>query len=250
MKLTDNVYLVGGGPFSGFGLTPDADSHVYLIDGGSELALVDCGLGLDEGFAALESNIRDAGFDPGDIGRAFITHYHGDHAGGARRVRDAFGAQIAISADAAPALAAGDEGATGLTAAKAVGVFPEEARLEPTPIDDPLTDGDERQIGTATIRFIATPGHSAGHGSYLLSGGGGTSALFAGDAVFWAGRILLQAMPDCDLQESNASVQRLAGLDFEAFLPGHGAITVTEGKMHPQMAVAEIEKLAVPKGIL
>jgi glyoxylase-like metal-dependent hydrolase (beta-lactamase superfamily II) len=249
MKLTDNVYLVGGGPFSGFGLTPDADSHIYLIDGGTELALIDCGLGLDGGFAALEANIRGAGFDPADIGRAFITHYHGDHAGGAARVREAFGARLAVSADAAPALSAGDEEATGLTAAKAAGIFPEEAGLTPTPIDDALTDGDERAVGKATIRFVATPGHCAGHGSYVLTGAGPT-ALFAGDAVFWAGRILLQAVPDCDLQASNASVQKLAGLEFDAFLPGHGAITVAGGSIHPQMAAAEVENLAVPKGIL
>jgi glyoxylase-like metal-dependent hydrolase (beta-lactamase superfamily II) len=249
MKINDRVYLVGGGPFSGFGLTPDADSHVYLIDGGTELALVDCGLGLDTGFAALLGNIRDAGFDPEEIATAFITHYHGDHAGAAGRIRTELGARLAVSADAASALENGDEEATGFAAAREAGIFPPDARLRPTTVDERLIDGDELAVGEVTVRFVATPGHCAGHGSYLLSGAGPT-ALFAGDAVFWAGRILLQSVPDCDLQLSNASVRKLADLEFEAFLPGHGAITVAGGKIHPQMAAAEIGNLAVPKGIL
>jgi len=44
VKLTDDVYLVGGGDY-GFNLTHRLDCHVYLIDGGDELALVDAGFG-------------------------------------------------------------------------------------------------------------------------------------------------------------------------------------------------------------
>ena len=46
MKLTDNVYLVGSGML-GFGLTDDYDCHMYLLDGGSEAALIDAGGGRD-----------------------------------------------------------------------------------------------------------------------------------------------------------------------------------------------------------
>ena len=44
MKLTDDVYLVGGGDY-GFNLTHRLDCHTYPIDGGDELALVDAGFG-------------------------------------------------------------------------------------------------------------------------------------------------------------------------------------------------------------
>ena len=40
---------MGGGPFTGFGLSADFDAHVYLLDGGDELALVDCGMGTELG---------------------------------------------------------------------------------------------------------------------------------------------------------------------------------------------------------
>lgn len=249
MRLTDTVHLVGGGPFSGFGLTSAPDSHVYLVDGGSEIALIDCGLGLSGSFAELEANIAAAGFDPRDISTVFVTHYHADHAGGVHLARERFDARIAISVDAAAVIEAGDEDASGLAAARDAGVFPREATMTPTPVDEQLVDGDELRVGDARIQFIATPGHCAGHGSYLLSGVG-HDALFAGDAVFWAGRILLQAVPDCDLQASHASIGRLAVLEFEAFFPGHGAITVSGGSMHPRMAQAEIDKLAIPKSIV
>lgn len=250
MRLTEHVHLVGGGPFSGFGLTSAADSHVYLVDGGDGLALVDVGLGMADGFDELVANIRGAGFDPEDVAQVVITHYHADHAAGAARVRDSLGASVAIGGEAADSVEAGDEDTTGLTAARAAGVFPAEARFPPCPVARRLRDGDVVRVGEATLTFVATPGHCRGHGSYLLGGEGVRPALFAGDALFWAGRILLQAVPDCHLQESIESVRRLAGLAFEAFLPGHGAVTVAGGRMHAEMALAEIERLGVPKPIL
>ena len=36
MKLTDDVYLVGGGDY-GFNLTHRLDCHTYVVDGGDEL---------------------------------------------------------------------------------------------------------------------------------------------------------------------------------------------------------------------
>lgn len=249
MRLTEHVYLVGGGPFTGFGLTSGPDSHIYLIDGGGELALVDSGLGLDEDFSRIIENIEAHGFDPGSISTVAITHYHGDHAGGAAKVRHELGANVAISADVAGAVQAGDEEATGFAAARDAGIFPEGSSLEACEVDTALTDGDVITVGELNLEFVATPGHCAGHGSYLLHQDQG-SALFTGDSLFWAGRILLQAVPDCDLGESLESIRRMASLEFEAFLPGHGSLAVNGGQVHAAMAKAEIDGLGVPKSLL
>jgi hydroxyacylglutathione hydrolase len=249
MQLTDHIYLVGGGPFTGFGLTSGPDCHIYLIDGGDELALVDSGLGVGGDFERLVENITDHGFDPGDIATVALTHYHGDHAGGAARAQREFEATLAIHADAADPLEAADESATGLEAARAAGVFPAGARLEECSVGMRLEDGDEITVGELTLRFIATPGHARGHGSYLLEGTQ-TAGLFTGDALFWAGRILLQAVPDCDLQDSIESLRRLASLEFEGFFPGHGALSVEGGQVHAAMAKAEIDALGVPRNIV
>ena len=63
MKLTDEVYVVGGGHF-GFGISGPLDCHVYLLDGQSEMALIDPGLGLPGDFDKVLENIRSDGLDP------------------------------------------------------------------------------------------------------------------------------------------------------------------------------------------
>jgi hydroxyacylglutathione hydrolase len=57
MRLTPEVHLVGSGD-SGFGLTDPFDCHVYLLDGGSEAALVDAGIGT--GVDEILANARAA----------------------------------------------------------------------------------------------------------------------------------------------------------------------------------------------
>ena len=52
MKLTSSIHVVGGGRF-GFGISGELDCHVYLLNSGSELALVDPGLGLGRDFDTI-----------------------------------------------------------------------------------------------------------------------------------------------------------------------------------------------------
>ena len=248
MRLTPDVALVGGGSLTGFGLSADFDSHVYLLDGGSEFALVDCGMGTDAGFARVVERVTSVGADAGRIGRVLLTHYHTDHAGGARTYRDRLGARIGIGAPARTALEIADHVATQFGPAQAAGMFPAGYQYPACPVDDALEDGDEVKVGRLTVRYVATPGHCNGHGAYLVTGGERTY-LLTGDALFAGGRIALQAIPDCDLAASLASVRRLAGLDFEALLPGHGAIALTGGPAHAAAAVAVIDRLGVPPGL-
>ena len=64
MKLTDRVYLIGSGDF-GFNMTHALDCHVFLVDGGGELALIDAGIGLET--EGMLDNVRAEGFDPSRI---------------------------------------------------------------------------------------------------------------------------------------------------------------------------------------
>jgi glyoxylase-like metal-dependent hydrolase (beta-lactamase superfamily II) len=249
MRLTDDVVLAGGGTLTGFGISADFDAHCYLLDGGDELALVDCGMGTDTGMERLLANVAKAGCDPERISRLFLTHYHADHAGGAARYRERLELTVGASSVTAAALESGDHEATSFRAARELGIFPDDFEYPPCPVDDRLDDGDERRVGRLTLRFVATPGHSAGHGSYLVSGGEGVY-LLAGDAVFAGGKLFLQATADCDLQASLESVRRLAALDFDAFLPGHGPIALRDGRAHVDAAKAAIDSLAVPPSLV
>jgi len=245
MRLTADIALVGGGSFTGFGLSGDFDAHVYLLDGGDEAALVDCGMGTASGTERVLANIRDAGVDPVRVRRILLTHYHTDHAGGASRYRSLLGARVAIAADAADALATGDHEATQFASGKAAGFFAADYDYAACPVDDRLTDGDELRVGRLTVRFLATPGHCRGHGAYLVSGPAGR-ALLTGDALFAGGRIQLQAIPDCDLGASLATIRRLAGESFDALLPGHGPIALVDGPAHVTAATSLMDGLGVP----
>jgi glyoxylase-like metal-dependent hydrolase (beta-lactamase superfamily II) len=249
MRLTPDVALIAGGPLTGFGLSADFDAHVYLLDGGDELALIDCGLGTEAGQAALLGRVAELGLDPSRIRRLFVTHYHADHAGGAGRYRARLGLSVAAAAEVAGALATADGEATSFRSASALGFFPPAYDYAPCPVDDALEDGDVRAVGRLSVRAIATPGHCAGHTSYLVTGGERTY-LLAGDALFAGGRILLQAIPDCDLGASLASIRRLADVTFDALLPGHGSIALTGGGAHAAAAVAAMDRLAVPVGLV
>jgi glyoxylase-like metal-dependent hydrolase (beta-lactamase superfamily II) len=248
MRITAEIYLIGGGPTFGFGLSPDPDCHVYLIDGGTELALIDCGLGTPESVEQIIANLRAEGLDPERVTTLILTHYHMDHAGGAARFREQLGLRVVAPVGAAAALRTGDEAAVALEAAKRAGLYPPQYRFEPVEVDRVVSGGDHLQVGTLPLEVIDTPGHCDGHASYLLHGGS-TRSLFAGDAVFAGGRVVLQNIHDCHIGRSADSVARLAALPFDAFLPGHGPIGVHDGQRHVRRAVDTFNQLFVPQNL-
>jgi hypothetical protein len=64
------------------------------------------------------------------------------------------------------------------------------------------------------------------------------------------GKIFLQAIPDCDLQASLATIGKLGALEFDALLPGHGPIALRDGGAHVDMAVQAIAQLGVPPSLV
>lgn len=242
MQLTDTVHLVGSGQ-NGFSLTHPLDCHVYLLDGGSELALIDTGVGRD--VPAIVAEIQAAGFDPGGIAKIFITHLHLDHAGGAAELQELCGADIIASHDVAGWLESGDEEAASLVAARQTGMYPVENRLRPVASATGASDGDVIHVGPLTVRVVKADGHSQGHLAFLVDDGAG-NALFSGDALFFGGRILLQNIWDCSLEESIATVKRFAGLEFTQFFPGHVSFSLQDGKRHVDAAMAHIIQLLPP----
>ena len=246
MKLTSEIALVGSGSF-GFDLSSPADAHLYLIDGGDELALVDAGCGGTIGDTELIlANVRNDGLDPGRISKLLLTHYHFDHLGGAAEMREALDVPIHASPLTARVLESGDEEAMSLPAVKAIGYVPEDYHLRPCEATGDLVEGATVRVGRLTVTVVDTPGHADGHVSFLVQGGE-RAYLIQGDVVFFGGTILLQNVPDCSIERYGESVRRLAGLEFEAFLPGHGPISLRNGKRHIDAAAAQFAKLMVPR---
>ena len=245
MRLTDEVYVVGGGTSNAFGLSNDPDCHVYLVDGGSELALIDCGIGEGDSIDRIVENVRAEGLDPSRITKLVVTHYHMDHAGGAARIRERLGVDVMAPAGAAETLRTGDERTVALDTAKAAGLYPADYRFEPVEVAVEVREGDRVSVGRLELEAIETPGHCDGHVSYLLRGSEMTY-LFSGDAVFSRGRVVLQNIHDCSIQKSAESIAKLAAVSFDALLPGHGAVCLDGGPRHVAMAHNACQTLFVP----
>jgi hydroxyacylglutathione hydrolase len=247
VKLTDRIHLVGSGSL-GFDLTDPFDCHVYLLDGADELALVDVGAGM--GAEAIVENVRRDGFDPTRIRHLILTHAHGDHAGGAARIRRLLDdPAVYLSRAVAGFLREGDEHAVSLDVAKRAGIYPPDYALEPCDVDVELDDGATIRVGDLALRVLDTPGHSDGHVSIVLELGG-QRCLFAGDVVFFGGKILLQSIYDCRLDALIGSLRRLRELGIDVLLPGHLALSLSDGQRHIERANQVLDRLLIPEQVV
>ena len=189
--------------------------NAYLVVTDDGLVLVDTGLPRTHG--RLHQELADARRSVGDITSVLLTHWHTDHTGGLARVRTASGAKVVASAIDAEVIR-GDRGAP-LTAIM---------KLTQPVMGDPgrsqvhealAADGPFSVPGFTAVH---TPGHTSGHVSYLLDRAGGF--LFAGDAAGSA-RGKLRHSPRLvthDRDEAERSVAKLAELDFDVAVFGHG----------------------------
>jgi len=246
MRLTPEVHLVGGGNL-GFNLSDDFDSHVYIVDGGRKLAIIDTGTGRAE--AEILANARADGIDERKIRYVLVTHGHLDHAGGAAGMRTRFNAPVLAAAPTADFLWRGDEDAISLTGARQAGIYPADYHLRATHVDRELQDGDRVRVGALEIEVLETPGHCAGHLCFVLHVGQQT-CLFTGDLLFFGGVIAIQRIWDCDLQAYVRSIERLRDLSVDAFFPGHLALSLKNGQRHISAALARLDQLLIPSSIV
>jgi hydroxyacylglutathione hydrolase len=246
VRLTEGLYLVGGGHVLGFGLSPGQDGHIYLLVSEGEAALIDCGLGTAASRRAVLGHMASEGVDPSWVTTLMLTHYHPDHAGGAGAWKDELHLEVLAGAGSVAALESADMIATGLQAAQDMGLYDSGYELQPVTVGRALADGDQAEIGSLRVTFISTPGHCHGHGCYLVEGGR-TTYLFSGDCVLHDGSIILQNIPDCDIAAYANSISRLADLEFDALLPGHGPVSLTDGKQHVLKARTAFGGVGLPR---
>lgn len=244
MKLTDGLYLVGSGDF---GLSDEYDCHVYLLDGGTEAALVDAGGGRD--VTAIVDNIRSEGVPLDRVRYLILTHGHADHSAGAAELRETLGLAVFAAHDIADAVRRGDEARISLDVARRAGVYPPDFSYHACPVDGELVDGQHIVVGDCRLLVLETPGHAVGSMCFS-TGHQGKQMLFSGDTVFFGGRILLQNIWDCDLQAQIRSIERLSTLHTDALLPGHRSFALRDGQRHIEAAIAASRKLLVPHNLI
>lgn len=148
-----------------------ADNYIWLVHdpGSGETAVVDPG---DAAPALAEAERRGW-----TIGQVWNTHWHGDHTGGNRAVKQATGARIS-----------GPAGET-ITAR-----------------DVALHDGDTVKLGHHVGRVIDVPGHTLGHIAIVFDD---DRVAFVGDTMFAMGcGRLFEGTP----KQMHSSLQRIAAL--------------------------------------
>lgn len=246
MQLRPHIHLAGSGGM-GFDLTDSHDCHVYLVDGGSEAALIDAGAG----YSADEilAGTRAAGIEAERIRYLLLTHGHADHAGGAHALHARLPhLQVVASPQVAEWLRTGDETAISLDMGKKAGFYPEDYRFEPCDVAIEVREGDRLKVGDVCVEVIETPGHSQGHIAFKGTIDGRVT-LFAGDLVFYGGQISLQNVWDCEIPRYAESMCKLEGAGIEVLLPGHLSVTLRGGQRHIDMANALFQRVYVPKAI-
>jgi glyoxylase-like metal-dependent hydrolase (beta-lactamase superfamily II) len=192
--------------------TGPLENNVYLVaDQEGNAAIIDPGIDSEQVLGWARQNHFTLAW-------ILITHGHFDHVFRAAFFGRATGAAIAISeADVGLLLHMRD-------AAAIWGFQGGEAPQHP---DRLLKDGDEIQVGSLTLRVVATPGHSPGSVCFLLDG-----FMFVGDTLF-AGSVGRTDLPGSSPEALMSSLRdKLLSLPSETIIyPGHGpASTIAEEK--------------------
>jgi glyoxylase-like metal-dependent hydrolase (beta-lactamase superfamily II) len=191
--------------------------NAYLVaDDSGELILVDTGP--PKHSDALAAAVAAAGHRLDKVGTILVTHRHIDHAGSLAELKRRTGAQTAMNSLDAEVVSGAVRPPKPSLSGRFSGVS---RRPERIAVDLVLPTG-AAVVPVAGLGAVHTPGHSAGHVSYLLDRAGGV--LFTGDAVRHSkGQVLLPSKAASeDLAIAQASLRALTELTFEVACFGHG----------------------------
>jgi len=210
MEVIPGLYRVDG-----------VQGNCYLVDR-DELVLVDTGL-VRRGRKILGCIRDEVGRNPRDLALIVLTHHHADHTGNAAELRRATGARIAVhEADAEYVAGRRSMPPLGGLRGRLLGPLLSLWQAEPADADLLLRDGD--RIGG--LKCIHTPGHTPGS---ICLYDPTMRALFSGDTLVTRKGAVSGPPPSAtpDMAGALRSAGRLASLDVDVLLPGHGAPIAT-----------------------
>ncbi|MHB8781512.1 MAG: MBL fold metallo-hydrolase [Candidatus Geothermincolia bacterium] len=198
-----------------------AGSNIYLIREGEGFGLVDAGWPLDR--RAIIRGLESLGSGLPDLNTAVVTHYHGDHMGTLRGLKRATELHCSIGAHDA-AFARGDRPYERFQIDLARRIFYTSLwplfRYRPFDVDRELHAGDTVGL-LGGLEVIHTPGHSVGS---ICLYSRPRRLLFSGDTIRNEKGVLQGPPPQFtpDREAAARSLAKLADLDFDILLPGHG----------------------------
>jgi glyoxylase-like metal-dependent hydrolase (beta-lactamase superfamily II) len=194
--------------------SPCIDSHVYVLRGQGGLLLVDCGT--PWGHKRILANLAHWGLDPADIQTILLTHAHVDHASGGYLFKPG-GTEILGHREIATSVECQWEAALGA-----------QGRPCSFRMDGYLDEGDRIRRAGFEVEVLATPGHTRGCLSYLVTLGG-ERCLFTGDLIMVDGLPGFTGDPGFSEPDLAASLGRLGRLPFQHFCGGHAVVLEDRG---------------------
>ncbi len=188
--------------------------NIYLIDGGSEYALIDVGF-LDELTDVLEL-IRRMGFSLSACKLILATHADADHAQGLARAREILKCKVAAHPKSVAPLETGDE----IQTYARVDAQNIHIPMPPCKVDLTIDEGDVIEVGDKALEVWSTPGHTAGQLAFRMG-----DLLFSGDNIFRDGCVgVIDAHHGSNLPDFIKSLKRIRDSDAQWLLPSHGPI--------------------------
>ena len=202
MKIVDGIYQVEG-----------VNGKVYLVEDGEKLILVDTGL--PRSSKKIVKAIKELNRKPSDVSVIVLTHFHIDHVGSAKKMKQLTNAKIAVhQIDADYVARKKSPPKPKSLMIKALTSVIKPASVEP---DLLLKDGDK--IGPLLV--IDTPGHTMGSISLLDKE---RKVMFVGDTIrFMDGKLQFSAPQfTLDTDKAKQSIRKISTFDFDVMLSGHG----------------------------
>jgi glyoxylase-like metal-dependent hydrolase (beta-lactamase superfamily II) len=197
--------------------------NVYLIRTDDGLVLVDAAWPnkTDEIF----EGVRQTGHDSADIKHLLLTHGHVDHAGSAAEIIRRTGAKAYVHAADLALTAKGEAGYDGITVTPGIisklvfrlVIKPGGTKYESFTVDKTMEDGEILPFAN-DIKVIHTPGHCAGHVSFLLPQDG---ILVAGDICSNVMGLSYSTINE-DRALALESILKVTDFSFDQAVFGHG----------------------------
>ena len=189
------------------------NGNVYLVEDGEKLILIDTGLPRND--KKIINSIQALGRKPTDVSTIVLTHFHIDHVGSAKKMKELTNARVAVHELDADYVA----GKKAPPKPKNLMFKALSSVFKAAPVEPELLLKDNDKVGRLIV--IHTPGHSEGSISLLDAE---RKVMFAGDAVrFMDGKIT--GSPEqftLDMDKAKDSIRKISTFDFDILLSGHG----------------------------
>lgn len=142
-KVFDNVYCIGS-----------VSVVAWVISTSDGLILIDS-MWDDRDSKLIEDGIKGFGLDPKQLKYIILSHGHGDHYGGAKYLREKYGAKVVLTKIDTDLMYNLNTGANS-------------PRSPKTKVDIYSKDQDVIKLGDFSITILETPGHTAGCSSFIF----------------------------------------------------------------------------------